>query len=77
MPNMPDAVEQAEIDARRKAELLALLKKQAQRIMKAILLDVTDRRGWRQEWDHFDADVRAEIKRKWQTLILAELKKKE
>ncbi len=43
------------------------------RIRDAILADVTDRRGWRQEWDGFDAEVRKNIKRAWERLIKAEL----
>lgn len=35
------------------------------KIVKAILDDVTDRRGWRQEWDEFDEDVQEEIKETW------------
>lgn len=41
------------------------LKKTAKRIRDAILADVTDRRGWRQEWDVFDEDIQKEIKAKW------------
>jgi hypothetical protein len=41
----------------------------AKKIAKAILDDVTDRRGWRQEWDMFDDDVKREIKRTWHKLI--------
>ena len=37
----------------------------AEKIRDAILADVTDRRGWRQEWDEFDADIQDEIKRTW------------
>ena len=28
----------------------------------AILADITDRRGWRQEWDQFDDDIQEEIR---------------
>lgn len=28
----------------------------------AILNDITDRRGWRQEWDGFDDDIKQEIR---------------
>ena len=30
-----------------------------------ILSDVKNRRGWRQEWDNFDDDVREEILETW------------
>lgn len=42
----------------------------AQKIMRRILADATDRRGWRQEWDMFDADVKREIRREWLKVIL-------
>lgn len=34
-----------------------------------ILMDVTDRRGWRQEWDQFDEDIRNEIFSSFVTII--------
>lgn len=36
-------------------------KKLAKKIEDALLADITDRRGWRQEWDHFDDDIKKEI----------------
>ena len=42
-------------------------------IAEAIKLDVTDRRGWRQEWDMFDSDIQEEIITTWQRLILDKL----
>jgi hypothetical protein len=33
----------------------------AERIAWSILEDVTDRRGWRQEWDQFDTKIKNEI----------------
>ena len=45
----------------------------AKRIRDAILRDVTDRRGWRQEWDAFDEDVREDIRAAWLEIIEAEL----
>jgi hypothetical protein len=47
----------------------------AENIVRTILLDVTDRRGWRQEWDGFDRDIQREIKATWKALILKELAK--
>lgn len=41
----------------------------AEEIRDAILDDVTDRRGWRQEWDEFDDDVQEEIKDVWLIVI--------
>lgn len=37
--------------------------------VKAILADVTDRRGWRQEWDMFDEDIQEEIKATWKEIL--------
>lgn len=51
--------------------------KLAKQIRKAILDDVTDRRGWRQEWDGFDADVQKDIKCAWDKLIADILSKVE
>lgn len=34
------------------------LRTTAEKIVDAILRDVTDRRGWRQEWESFDEDIR-------------------
>ena len=45
----------------------------ALRIRDAILRDVTDRRGWRQEWDGFDDDVQEDIRADWLRLIEIEL----
>ena len=44
-------------------------------IAEVIKLDVTDRRGWRQEWDMFDSDIKEEIITTWQRLILDKLNK--
>ena len=45
----------------------------AESIQKAILADVTDRRGWRQEYDQFDGDIKKEIKNKWIKIIKKQL----
>ncbi len=45
----------------------------ADRIAEAIKRDVTGRRGWRQEYDQFDSEVRAEIAKTWRKLIRREL----
>jgi hypothetical protein len=47
----------------------------AERIALAILRDVTDRRGWRQEWDQFDDDVRRELAETWVKLIRQAMQK--
>lgn len=44
-------------------------------IQKALLADITDRRGWRQEWDMMDADIQHEIKREHRRIIREELKR--
>lgn len=41
----------------------------AERIADDLLKDATDRRGWRQEWDGFDKDVKAEIRKKWTDIV--------
>ena len=46
----------------------------ADKIVLAILADVTDRRGWRQEWDQFDEDARNEIIAEWRSRVLAILR---
>lgn len=43
------------------------------RIVKRILADVTDRRGWRQEWDQFDEDIKAQIIKTWRRIVREEL----
>lgn len=45
----------------------------AHKIAAAILIDVKDRRGWRQEWDGFDDDIKVEIFDKWVERIEAKL----
>lgn len=45
----------------------------AERIRDAILGDVTDRRGWRQEWDGFDNDTQEQIAAEWVRLIQVEI----
>lgn len=47
--------------------------KLARKIADAILQDVTDRRGWRQEWEGFDEDIQKEIKDTWVQIIKKEL----
>ena len=42
----------------------------ARKICKAILADVTDRRGFRQEYDQMDAAVKREISNTWAKLIV-------
>jgi hypothetical protein len=53
------------------------MKTLAERIRDAILRDVTDRRGWRQEWDGFHDDVQEEIRAAWLLLIEAEIRQQE
>lgn len=54
---------------------MSKLKPLAKRIRDAILADVTDRRGWRQEWDQFGPDIQKEVKRAWLQLIETELER--
>jgi len=41
----------------------------AQIIATNILADVTDRRGWRHEWERFDDDIQIEIFDTWIEII--------
>jgi hypothetical protein len=38
---------------------------QAETIVDAILADMSDRRGLRQEWDGIDADIQGQIRAEW------------
>jgi hypothetical protein len=49
----------------------------AERIVKAIEDDFTDRRGLRQEWEQIDADIQKEIRATWTALVRKELAKDE
>lgn len=42
----------------------------ATKIVDALLDDMTDRRGLRQEWDNIDDDVQAEIRKTWIKIVL-------
>lgn len=53
------------------------MKSLADKIAKAIEADVTDRRGWRHEWDQFDPEVKLEIRRTWRKIIRAHLRENE
>ena len=41
----------------------------ADRRVMLILQDLTNRRGWRQEWDGFDDDIKVEIIEEWRRLM--------
>jgi hypothetical protein len=45
----------------------------ASRIVSAILRDVTDRRGWRHQWDQFDDELKAAIVARWIEIVREEL----
>ncbi len=47
----------------------------ANRVVKAIMRDFTDRRGWRQSWDETDEQVKAEILRTWRDIVQREIGK--
>lgn len=51
------------------------VEKVAKKIAQAILADVTDRRGWRQEWDRFDSDIQCEIRETHTDIVRNILKK--
>lgn len=44
----------------------------ATKIMKALIKDITDRRGWDSEWDQFDDDIKREIKETFVKIIMKE-----
>lgn len=58
----------------RSEERLAGARAALRELPKAILDDVTDRRGWRQEWDMMDPDIQQEIKDAWDALAAAAIK---
>lgn len=43
------------------------------RIVYKLLRDATDRRGWRQEFDQFDDDVKEELIATWIAIVNGEL----
>lgn len=45
----------------------------ARRIVAALLRDMLGRRGFRQNWDEIDDDIKDEIVKQWEALVLAEL----
>lgn len=45
----------------------------ADRCVKAILEDLTDRRGLRQEWEGIDPSIQRQIRKEWRRLIVVVL----
>lgn len=45
----------------------------ARRIAYRLLADATDRRGWRQEFDQFDDDIKEELIKTWIEIVQREL----
>jgi hypothetical protein len=62
------------MDVHERIEELADDPSPAAKIVVAIWRDATDRRGWRQEHDQFDAAVQMEIVETWLTGVRAILK---
>lgn len=48
-------------------------KKAAKAAVKGILVDLTDRRGLRQEWEQIDDEIQSEIKKTWEEIIVKAL----
>jgi hypothetical protein len=48
-----------------------MTKQTAQKIVSAIVEDLSDRRGLRQEWEQIDEEIQAEIKQTWAGIILS------
>ena len=46
--------------------------KAARKAVKAIIDDLSDRRGLRQEWEGIDEDIQLEIKAEWAKMIAKE-----
>jgi hypothetical protein len=42
----------------------------AKKVVSAIVEDIEDRRGLRQEWENIDSDIQKEIKEEWAKLVL-------
>ncbi len=53
--------------------LRAALEKLPDAIAKKIEADVTDRRGWRQEWGQFEPSIKKEIRNEWRKIIRREI----
>lgn len=45
----------------------------AKKIVEAILQNLTDRRGLRQEWDQIDDEIQNEIREAWERIVDATL----
>lgn len=45
----------------------------ARRIVAAIVTDMQLRRGFRQDWDAIDDDIRGEILESWRRLVMLEI----
>ena len=42
----------------------------AVKIVDALIEDITDRRGFSQEWDNCDEDIQQEIREQWITIVM-------
>jgi hypothetical protein len=52
----------------------AVVSMRARRAVEAIVRDLSDRRGLKHEWWQIDPDIRADIKRQWQAIIMEALR---
>jgi len=43
------------------------------KIVNKILADLTDRRGFRQEWDMTDKEIQNEIEQEWNSIVYQEI----
>lgn len=48
----------------------------AKEIVNAIIADLTDRRGLRQEWEQIDSDIQEDIRQEWIEIVETALKAK-
>ena len=56
-----------------KPEIVEAVLAESHTIVRRVLADVTDRRGWRQEWGAMDDDTKIEIIKAWDAIVASEL----
>jgi hypothetical protein len=56
----------------RDLKAIEALRKDAERIVDAIINDLTDRSGIKHEWWGIDKKIREEIKQKWVDIVMAD-----
>jgi hypothetical protein len=64
------------LTATRKGEGMAKEKTVEQRIVEAIIFDLSDRRGLSGEWDMIDDDIKKQIRAAWREIVRREIDRK-